>query len=213
MCLVYSQLQIEFFTRISLGVSSFEMSSHEDSDRKSESRESTFNSTNDQTFILNILKELCDCLNSSLIKHNLKGKTITLKIKNQNFEVFTRSKTIVNYIDDSESIYEIGKKLLLKEMNDKPDLFLRLIGIRLSNFKDENDNKNQYAKIDELFKRKNMENNQSTSKNEFNVNEIDSDSINKLIINDYKDNSNDHNSNLVNHKSFQNNLLCPGIGF
>lgn len=151
LCLVYTQSQIEYFTRISLGVSSFEM--HSEEAAKSESKEETFRATNDQAFLLKTLKELCDRLCTRLSRHNTKGKTVTLKIKKDTFEVYVRSKTIPNYTNDSNIIFEIAKKLLLKEMKDQ-ELKLRLIGIRLSNFQGENEEKNQQTTLLDLFKRK-----------------------------------------------------------
>lgn len=41
----------------------------------------------------------------------------------------------------------------MKEMREQ-DFKLRLLGIRLSNFQDENEEKNQQARIDDLFKKK-----------------------------------------------------------
>lgn len=150
--LVYTLNQMEYFTRISLGISSFEMSA--DEPRKSESREETFSATNDQAFLLKTLRELCECLCSRLVRHNnLKGKTITLKIKKDTFEVNVRSKTIGSFVNDADTVYEVGKKLLLNEMSNQ-DLKLRLIGIRLSNFQGETEAKNQQTRIDALFKRK-----------------------------------------------------------
>lgn len=155
--LVYTLNQMEYFTRISLGISSFDMSSSADEPRKSESREETFSATNDQAFLLKTLRDLCECLCSSLVRHdNLKGKTVTLKIKKDTFEVNVRSKTIANYVNDADTVFEVGKKLLLNEMSNQK-LKIRLIGIRLSNFQGENEDKNQQTRIDELFKRKTEE--------------------------------------------------------
>ena len=155
--LVYTLNQMEYFTRVSMGISSFEM--HVDEPRKSESREETFSPTNDQAFLLKTLRELCDRLCASLVRHdNLKGKTVTLKIKKDTFEVNVRSKTIGNYVNDADTVYEIGKKLLLNELTSQ-EIKLRLLGIRLSNFQEEGEEnpKNQQMRIDELFKRKQSE--------------------------------------------------------
>lgn len=203
------------------------MHTTEDLERKSESREETFNATNDQKFLLTTLKELCDCLCFSLVKHHLKGKTITLKYKNHQFEVKTRSKSINNYIDDSEAVFEIGKSLLLKEM-DGNDLKLRLIGIRVSNFIDENEEKNskQQTKIEDLFKKKQMvsNDNQSTSyqvndvndlndANDVNdMNDVNDDESNEFDTNEEIDGENKSTSNDPNGSNFngqKESFLCP----
>ena len=194
LCLVFSPNQIDYFTRVSLGISSFEMNFDEPA--KSESRETTFNPTNDQKFLLKELLDCCENLSSSLIKHNCKGKTITLKIKKDSFQVNVKSKTIENYVNDSPSIFEIGKQLLLKEMREQENCRLRLIGIRLSNFQGENeDTSNQQIKIDDLFKRK-IESSNLNSSNESNKDNS-------------SNNSNDLDNQASDNQTNSNDFLCP----
>jgi DNA polymerase IV len=68
-------------------------------------------------------------------KHHVSGKTVTLKIKFYDFEVITRSKTLDYYIDDKESVFQEAKQLLEKEYPLKKPV--RLLGVTLSNFKEE----------------------------------------------------------------------------
>lgn len=218
--LVYSLNQMEYFTRISLGISSFEMSA--DEPRKSESREETFSPTNDQVFLLKTLRELCDRLCASLVRHdNLKGRTVTLKIKKDTFELNVRSKTIGNYVNDADTVYEVGKKLLLNEMSSE-EIRLRLIGIRLSNFQEENDEKNQQTRIDELFKRKSNNDVQAAPSTSSDVNcsnvSAESSSSNQTVnggdsassLSELNDSSGSNNPNLANsNRAETNSLLCP----
>jgi DNA polymerase IV len=69
-------------------------------------------------------------------KHHVSGKTVTLKIKFYDFEVITRSKTLDYYIDDKDSVFQEAKQLLEKEYPLKKPV--RLLGVTLSNFKEEN---------------------------------------------------------------------------
>lgn len=87
-----------------------------DESAKSESREETFKPTNDQEFLLKTLKELCDHLCSSLVRHNYKGKTITLKIKKDTFQVNVKSKTISNYVND------VSDSNVISDLNLKSNL-------------------------------------------------------------------------------------------
>ncbi len=63
----------------------------------------------------------------------LKGRTIQLKIKYNDFQVVTRSVSIDQSTDITNQIYEIALGLYLKNKANKP---IRLLGISLSNFSD-----------------------------------------------------------------------------
>lgn len=69
-------------------------------------------------------------MNYLLILIFLKGKTITLKIKNVNFEVKTRAMTLQCAVATAEEIFAIAKDLLKTEIeNEAPGLLrLRLMG-------------------------------------------------------------------------------------
>lgn len=60
----------------------------------------------------------------------LKGKTITLKLKNVNFEVKTRALTLPHPVATAEEIFAVAKDLLKTERdNESPQpLRLRLMG-------------------------------------------------------------------------------------
>jgi DNA polymerase-4 len=69
-----------------------------------------------------------------LERHELSGRTITLKIKYHNFKIVTRSQSFTTSMSDFNSIIAAAKKLL--EATDLEDKRVRLLGISLSNFKD-----------------------------------------------------------------------------
>jgi DNA polymerase-4 len=68
-------------------------------------------------------------------RHNVAGRTITLKVKFFDFEVISRSKTFDFYIDTKEAIDYESKLLLKKEIPFKKPV--RLLGVTLSNFREE----------------------------------------------------------------------------
>jgi DNA polymerase-4 len=64
--------------------------------------------------------------------YQLKGRTITLKIKYNDFKQITRNYSVPNPISDLETISATAKKLLLATEPD--DKRIRLLGVTLSNF-------------------------------------------------------------------------------
>lgn len=101
--------------------------------RKSLGSETTFSSDiGDIEELLSILKKVALKVESRLAKENLRGKTITLKIKYEDFEQQTRSISIGSSIGDAASLMEITEKLLRQhyDMNRK----VRLIGLCVSQF-------------------------------------------------------------------------------
>lgn len=100
--------------------------------RKSLGAERTFLEDISDTEIMHQkLKEISEKISTSLIKKEISGKTITLKIKYSDFVVNTRSKTLQYQINDFESIYRTAKELLYTPF--PPKEAIRLLGISISN--------------------------------------------------------------------------------
>jgi len=74
-----------------------------------------------------------------LKKHNLSGKTITLKIKYNDFVIKTRSVTLHDYLSQKAKIYNYAVALLRQESLEKS---VRLLGITISSFKTDLKEKN-----------------------------------------------------------------------
>lgn len=82
--------------------------------------------------MLTELEQIAEKVTERLERNKLKGKTLTLKIKFNDFKQITRNQSFVQPVSDYFSIYAAAKELLLKaEMNGKS---VRLLGISLSNF-------------------------------------------------------------------------------
>jgi DNA polymerase-4 len=98
---------------------------------KSVAAENTFDvNLSSEIFMMDKLEDIAITLEKRLNKHNVAGKTITLKIKYSDFTQQTRSKTVLYFISDKGLILEIVKELLYQErMKDS----VRLLGISLSN--------------------------------------------------------------------------------
>ena len=102
---------------------------------KSVAAEHTFDvNLSSEIFMLEQLDRIATSLEKRLKKHNVSGKTVTLKIKYSDFSQQTRSKTLLYFIADKSLILETVKELLYQEkMKDS----VRLLGISLSNLNTE----------------------------------------------------------------------------
>ena len=69
-----------------------------------------------------------------LNKHNLKGRTVTLKIKYSNFKMITRSRSVSNALADASSISSIAKELMIATLPSPRGI--RLLGLSVSKFND-----------------------------------------------------------------------------
>lgn len=84
----------------------------------------------DEDAVFAQLKIISQELENRLSKKEIKGKTLTLKIKYKDFTQYTRSKTQEIYFQNSTEFYETAKKLWELRPFDKP---VRLLGLSLSN--------------------------------------------------------------------------------
>lgn len=86
--------------------------------------------THEEMFIE--LDKISRLVSERLLKKDLKGKTVTLKVKFSDFRVITRSLSVEDLVDDRHVIASIARDLLVKsELEGKP---VRLLGVSVSNF-------------------------------------------------------------------------------
>ena len=78
------------------------------------------------------LDKIALVVQTRLTKHQLKGRTITLKIKYNDFKISTRSKSFTEPTDDLSTILTTAKELLLT--TEPEESKIRLLGISVSNF-------------------------------------------------------------------------------
>ncbi|KAM9858107.1 DNA polymerase kappa [Aulostomus maculatus] len=138
---LFSETAWHHFMQVSLGLGSTHIVRHEE--RKSMSTERTFKELNRFEEQLSLCRELCEDLAQDMKREDLKGKTVTLKLKNVNFEVKTRAATLPCAVTTVEEIFTVAKELLKTEIeNESPQpLRLRLMGVRVSAFVSSDDKK------------------------------------------------------------------------
>ena len=102
---------------------------------KSVAAEHTFDENlTSEIFMTQKLEQIAAELEKRLRKHNISGKTVTLKIKFSDFSTQTRSKTLPYFIADKGLLFETAKELLYQ---NKMKESVRLLGISLNNLNTE----------------------------------------------------------------------------
>ncbi|XP_048787178.1 DNA polymerase kappa [Lagopus muta] len=150
--LLFSEASWRSFLDISLGLGSTHL--EKDGERKSMSTERTFSEINTAEDQYNLCRELCRELAQDLQKEGLKGKTVTLKLKNVNFEVKTRASTVLSSVSAEDEIFAVAKMLLGTEIDSVAPhpLRIRLMGVRVSGFLSEEEKKYQQKSIKSFLK-------------------------------------------------------------
>lgn len=102
-------------------------------ERKSLGQEETFDhDTLDRDLLFKKLETLSSDVAHDLARRNLKGRTITLKVKYADFQRITRSQTIETQTCESLKIFEVVKTLLAK--TEAGQRKIRLLGVSVANF-------------------------------------------------------------------------------
>jgi len=99
--------------------------------QKSISQERTFEEDVDDIEVLeNTLAHLSESLGRLMRKDGLKGRTVTLKLRFEDFSTFTRSKTFADFVDSSRIIRGVVVSLFRRA--SKTDKKVRLLGVGVS---------------------------------------------------------------------------------
>ena len=101
-------------------------------DRKSVGRENTFGKpllTDDAVIVQ--LRELARDVEKSLKRNQLHGQTVVLKVRDKDYETFTRRVTLPDYIDDQETIFFHANQIW--SSFDLLEKGIRLLGITVTN--------------------------------------------------------------------------------
>jgi DNA polymerase-4 len=122
-----------FYYNVVRGIHNSEVKS--DRIAKSVATEHTFDKNlSSEIFMEAKLQIIAEQLEKRLQRHNLAGKTVTLKIKYSDFTQQTRSKTLPYFIANKSLLYETAKELLYQERMKNS---VRLLGISVTNLNTE----------------------------------------------------------------------------
>jgi DNA polymerase-4 len=123
----------KFYYHVVRGIHNSEVKS--DRITKSVAAEHTFNENlSSEIFMEEKLQTIAQQLEKRIKKHDIAGKTVTLKIKYSDFTQQTRSKTLPYFISDKALLFETAKELLYQERMKNS---VRLLGISLNNLNTE----------------------------------------------------------------------------
>jgi DNA polymerase IV (DinB-like DNA polymerase) len=99
---------------------------------KSIGRDTTFEEdTSDSELVLNTLSRLSEDVHKEAVDRRVGFKTVTIKIRYENFETHTRSKTLPFVTDRSKDLKKTASELA--QLYLVPNRKIRLIGVRISN--------------------------------------------------------------------------------
>lgn len=122
-----------FYYKIVRGIDNREVQPHRET--KSMGAEDTFmEDLSSVSDMYDELERISHLVANRLQKYNLKGRTITLKVKYSDFKQITRNQSYDYLVSDMETLFKTSKSLL-----DKVDLDqkkVRLLGISVSNFQE-----------------------------------------------------------------------------
>ena len=107
--------------------------------RKSISEETTF--AEDiilDSKIIEVLEKQAESVVKSMKKHEIKGRTINIKVRFKNFESLTRSHTLTSFTDDPAHVKKYAVQLFKALKNERE---IRLLGVGMSNLDTELDDK------------------------------------------------------------------------
>ncbi|MDG1847915.1 MAG: DNA polymerase IV, partial [Candidatus Marinimicrobia bacterium] len=112
--------------------------------RKSVGAERTFSKDiKSEAFMLDELESIANELERRMIKSKNKGRTITVKLKYNDFTNQTRSKTIESYISKKHEFFPVIEELIYQK---KIERSVRLLGIAISNlYSKDNDEKEEVS--------------------------------------------------------------------
>ena len=100
---------------------------------KSISRERTFEEdTADFELVFETLEKLAEEVHGDVLEQNLYFKTVTVKVRYENFETHTHSRTLSFMTNRLDDLNKTAKELL--QVYLRPDRKIRLVGVRVSNF-------------------------------------------------------------------------------
>jgi len=103
---------------------------------KSMGRNYTFeHDTKDKNEILRVFDEMCQDVWKQLKAEKMRFKTVTIRVRYEDFDTHTKQKSLIDYVDNIEAIRNTAKELLEGFLKDQRKI--RLIGVSMHQLKGE----------------------------------------------------------------------------
>lgn len=126
----FGKLGTDLYNRIR-GIDEREVTVHRE--RKSLGTESTFTPTDNKKIIESYIEKFAGELSENLYRKNICGYTLTVKLKDENFKIRTRSRTFDTVLFERDEILKAGLNLFHEFYGGEK---IRLVGLTMSNLVD-----------------------------------------------------------------------------
>jgi len=145
----FSEKSSRFLFRAALGISrNFHEEDEEDTCQKSISISTTFKPITKYELLKEKIKEICEELSERIDKRKVAGCTLTVEFKNTKFQVVQKSQSLKNYIFEFEDLFKTSMQIVDANWPCDP---LRLVGVKLSNLRNQHELKKD-KNLNDFFK-------------------------------------------------------------
>ena len=127
---LFGEKTMQFLIQTYLALGRTDIRPADDYERKSVGTESTFRDISNKEELREKLRHRAEELEKDMARVEVKGRTLCLKIKLHTYEVFTRQVIPPKAICVADDLYNYALPMLSKVEKERPNLKLRLMGLR-----------------------------------------------------------------------------------
>ncbi|EXJ75965.1 DNA polymerase kappa subunit [Cladophialophora psammophila CBS 110553] len=127
---LFGEKAFQFLMHTYLGLGRTIVQPAEEYERKSVGTESTFRDIRNKQELREKLRRTAEELAKDMIRVEVKGRTLVLKVKLHTYEVFTRQVATPKAVHLADDLYNYSLPMLVKLEKEIPDFRLRLMGLR-----------------------------------------------------------------------------------
>ena len=127
---LFGEKAMQFLIQTHLGLGRTDIRPADDSERKSVGTESTFRDISTKAELREKLRKTAESLEGDMLRVEVKGRTLCLKIKMHTYEVSTRQVVLPKAICMADDLYNFSLPMLVSLEKEFPNMRLRLMGLR-----------------------------------------------------------------------------------
>ncbi|KIX93840.1 uncharacterized protein Z520_10465 [Fonsecaea multimorphosa CBS 102226] len=127
---LFGEKAFQFLMQTYLGLGRTAVQPAEEYERKSVGTESTFRDISNKQELREKLRHTAEELAKDMVRVEVKGRTLVLKVKLHTYEVFTRQVATPKAVHLADDLYNYSLPMLAKLEKEIPDFRLRLMGLR-----------------------------------------------------------------------------------